>query len=277
MCVLCLAAASRSAYAQTTAAEVVGRIKAASGVTLSDRTVDTFKAGDPNAPIKGIAVVMMATLDALKEASRRNLNFVITHEPTYFTARDTLAVLESENDSILAIKRKFIADHGMVIWRFHDTPHAMHPDMIRAGMVKALGWEKKATDSTWITFDIGPTKVSDLRAFLAARLSASAIRIAGNPSTRVRRVALTEGFPGFAANRHAIQPGIDALVMGEDHEWESIEYANDAISEGRLKALIVVGHIASEEEGMREAARWIKTLVKEVPVQFVPTPEMLKF
>jgi putative NIF3 family GTP cyclohydrolase 1 type 2 len=242
---------------------------------VSDRTVDTFKAGDPNTPVKGVAVVMMATLDALKEAARRNLNFVITHEPTYFTSRDTLAVLESENDSVLAIKRKFIADHGLIVWRFHDTPHAMHPDMIRLGMVHALGWGKFAVDSSLITFKIPPTRVSDLRQFLAARLNARAIRIGGNPSARVSRVALTEGFPGFAANRHAIQPGIDALVMGEDHEWETIEYANDAISEGRLAAVIVIGHIASEQEGMREAAKWIATLVKDVPVQFVPTPEML--
>jgi len=276
--ILCITiAAARSIGAQPTAAQIVDRIKANAGVTVSDRTVDTFKAGDPNVPVKGVAVVMMATLDALKEASRRNLNFIITHEPTFSTSRDTLAILESENDSVIALKQKFIKDHGLVIWRFHDTPHAMHPDMVRLGMVKALGWEKKAIDSTLITFDIAPTKISDLRTFLASRLSANAIRIAGNPSALVKRVALTEGFPGFAANRHAIQPGIDALVMGEDHEWETIEYANDEISEGRLKAVIVLGHIASEQEGMREAAKWISTFVKEVPVQYVPTPPLLKY
>jgi hypothetical protein len=91
----------------------------------------------------------------------------------------------------------------------------------------------------------------------------------------VRRVGLTEGFPGFVANRHAIQSGIDVLIMGEDHEWEAIEYANDALSSGHLKALIVVGHIASEQEGMHEVARWLSTFVKEVPIRFVPTPDLL--
>lgn len=264
------------AEGQPTAAQVVARIQTASRVTLSERTVDTFKAGDPDTRVKGIAVTMMATLDALKEASRRGLNLVITHEPTFYSHRDTTALLESENDSVLALKRRFIADHGMVIWRFHDAPHAMTPDMIRAGMVKAMGWQKRARDSTAVSFDITATTVSNLMAMVRTRLGARTIRIAGSRSARIGSVALTEGFPGFAANRHAIQSDVDALIMGEDHEWEAIEYASDALSAGRIKALIVIGHIASEQEGMHEVARWIATFVRDVPVQFVATPDLLK-
>jgi hypothetical protein len=36
------------------------------------------------------------------------------------------------------------------------------------------------------------------------------------------------------------------------------------------KALVVIGHIPSEEEGMKECARWIKTLFPDADVSFIP-------
>jgi hypothetical protein len=45
------------------------------------------------------------------------------------------------------------------------------------------------------------------------------------------------------------------------------KYAQDAIAAGMKKALIVLGHVISEENGMSECARWLKTFVTEVPVE----------
>ena len=61
--------------------------------------------------------------------------------------------------------------------------------------------------------------------------------------------------------------------MGETREWETVEYAADAVTEGRKKALIVIGHIPSEQAGMEECARWLKTFENRVPVEFVGTKE----
>jgi putative NIF3 family GTP cyclohydrolase 1 type 2 len=259
-----------SAQTPVTAAELTARIIQRSGVTLPDPTVDTFKAGDPNTRVRGIAVTMMATLDVLKRAAAQGDNFVITHEPTFYSHRDTLGVLEAESDEVLAAKKKFIADHGLVVWRFHDTPHRMQPDMITKGVIAALGWEKKQRGPTGKLFDLDPTTLGALATTVSKRLNASATRIIGDPSARVSKVGLTEGFPGFAANRHVVQShGLDVLVMGEDHEWETIEYATDAINAGQLKGVIVTGHIPSEQAGMEEVTRWLRTFIAEVPVHFV--------
>jgi len=59
------------------------------------------------------------------------------------------------------------------------------------------------------------------------------------------------------------------LVAGEPREWETVEYVADAVTEGKPKALIILGHIPSEQAGMEECARWLKTFVSEVPVEFV--------
>ena len=271
---LALACRADAQAIHPTAAEIVARITEHAAVSLPERTVDTFKAGDPNTRVKGIAVTMMATLDVLKRAAARGDNLIITHEPTFYSHRDTTGILEKENDPVLAAKQKFIADHGLVVWRFHDTPHAMQPDMIASGMIRALGWDNRRSSASPTAFDLPSTTLAALARTMSARLNARAVRIVGNPDARISKVAFTQGFVAFPANRHAFQSAkLDALIIGEDHEWETIEYIADAVSAGQIKGMIVLGHIPSEQAGMEEVARWIRKFVTEVPVQFVPTTD----
>jgi hypothetical protein len=66
---------------------------------------------------------------------------------------------------------------------------------------------------------------------------------------------------------------VEVLVIGEVPEWETIEYVSDAAAEGKRKALILMGHIPSEQAGMENCAEWLKTFIKDVPVAFVPAAE----
>jgi len=63
------------------------------------------------------------------------------------------------------------------------------------------------------------------------------------------------------------------LLVGETREWETVEYVADAATQGRKKALIVIGHIPSEQPGMEECSGWLKTFVKDVPIEFVPAKQ----
>jgi hypothetical protein len=62
-------------------------------------------------------------------------------------------------------------------------------------------------------------------------------------------------------------------VIGESREWEVIEYAQDTLATGKKKGLIILGHAISEENGMLECAKWLKTFITEVPIEFVPAGE----
>jgi hypothetical protein len=66
---------------------------------------------------------------------------------------------------------------------------------------------------------------------------------------------------------------VEVVLIGEVPEWETIEYVADAAAQGRRKALILMGHVPSEQGGMEYAAEWLKTFTKDVPVAFVPTAE----
>jgi hypothetical protein len=52
-----------------------------------------------------------------------------------------------------------------------------------------------------------------------------------------------------------------------------VEYAHDAIASGRKKALVILGHVLSEQAGMKHCAEWLRGFVKEVPVEYLPLAE----
>ena len=171
-------------------------------------------------------------------------------------------------------KLKFIADHNMVVWRFHDYSHRKRPDLIQTGVLRALGWSAfQDKESSWIV-KMPETPLSSVVADVQERLSPHALRVVGDPSLKVTTVALVPGAAGFAMHRKALQRAdVQVLVIGEAREWETVEYVDDAVAAGQKKALIIVGHIPSEQPGMEDATRWLKTFVTEVPVAFVPAKD----
>lgn len=252
-----------------TAREIVAAIQAHVGIPWMEKTVDTFKAGNPDTPVTGIAVTMMATLDVLERAAAGGQNLVITHEPTFYNHLDVPEGME-ESDLVWKEKREFIEKHRLVIWRFHDHWHRRKPDGILAGMVHAMGWEKYQQEENPYLFTMPETTVEALAADVAKKLGSPVVRVVGEPGMRVTRIAFSPGAAGFVRETHALEmEKVEVLLVGESREWETVEYTADAVTEGKKKALIVIGHVPSEQAGMEECARWLKTFVKDVPIEFV--------
>jgi putative NIF3 family GTP cyclohydrolase 1 type 2 len=256
-----------------TAREVVAAIQEHVGVPWNADTVDTFKAGNPDTRVTGIAVTMMATLDVLQRAAAHGQNLIITHEPTFYNHLDRPQGMD-ESDAVWKEKRAFIEKNGLVIWRFHDHWHRRNPDGILAGMVKALAWEKYQSAENPRLFTVPEITLGKLAADLAKLLETPVLRVVGNPEMKVTRLALSPGSAGFERETHALElESVEVLLVGETREWETVEYAADAVTEGKRKALIVIGHVPSEQAGMEECARWLKTFVKDVPIKFVATKQ----
>ena len=268
-----LCAASPAQQKPITAREVVAEIQKHVGVEWQKETVDTFKAGNPDTPVTGIAVTMMATMDVLERASARSLNFVITHEPTFYAHVDVPEGM-SQDDPVWAEKRAFIEKHQMVVWRFHDHWHLRKPDGIEAGIVRTLGWEKYQNPDNQFLFVIPETSLKQLAEEVAKKLDSSVVRVVGNPDMKITKVGTSPGAAGFETQTHRLElDAVQVLLVGEPREWETVEYVADAVTQGRDKALIVIGHIPSEQAGMEDAAQWLKGFVKSVPIEFVPAKQ----
>ena len=271
----CATSAIAQASKEITANDVIDRIKKNVGVEWRAETVDTFKAGDPGAKVTGIAVTMMATLDVLQRAAAKNENIIITHEPTFYDHLDTSKELpQGESDAVLAEKRAFIAQHHLVVWRFHDHWHMRKPDGILTGVIHKLGWEKFQDPNNQYLFTIPESAVGQLSEELQKKLGIHVMRVVGDRDMKVRRVALSPGAAGFHREVGALEmPDIELLITGESREWETVEYVADAVAEGRHKALIMLSHVPSEQPGMEECTAWLKTFVTEAPIEFVPTKD----
>jgi putative NIF3 family GTP cyclohydrolase 1 type 2 len=259
---------------EITSRQVIERIQKQVGVPWREQTVDTFKAGNPDVPITGIATTIMATYDVLQRAGKAGRNLVITHEPTFFGHFDRTEELEREGDRVLAAKQALIKKYNLVVWRFHDHWHMRRPDGIVAGMTRALGWENHKNPSDDRIFAIPPTTLAGLASQLKKRLGVKTMRMVGDPKMKVTKVGLAPGAGGFAAQRKLLQrEDVEVLIYGEAPEWETALYGDDASAAGLNKALIILGHIPSEQAGMEECARWLQGFVSEVPIQFIPAKE----
>jgi putative NIF3 family GTP cyclohydrolase 1 type 2 len=272
---LWLTGSLRSQEKQFTASDVIERIKQHVGVAWQAETVDTFKAGNPDTPVTGIAVTMMATMDVLERAAASGKNLIITHEPTFYNHLDKLDALEEkESDPVLAEKLAFIEKHKLVIWRFHDHWHMRTPEGIEAGMAHALGWEKFQSRENQYLYEIPETTLEKLAVELKRALDIHVLRVVGDPKLKVKKIALVPGSSGLRKETRALEmKDVEVLVTGEPREWETVEYVADAATQGRHKALIILSHIPSEQAGMEECTRWLKTFVSEVPVEFVPAKD----
>jgi putative NIF3 family GTP cyclohydrolase 1 type 2 len=263
-----------------TAADLVARATA----TLLDappRTggVDGIVAGDPSAVVHGVAVTTLATLEVLERAVAVGADVVVTHEPLYYDHQgDSLPDLLAERDPVHAAKAAFVADHSLVVWRLHDAWHDVRPDGVDAGTARALGWslDPEAAARGVALCDVRPTTLRALAEHVAHALGSTQTRFAGDPDRTVRRVGLDLGFRGFARNRALLRrDDVDAVVVGEAHEWETASYATDA---ARVlgTGLVVAGHLPSEQAGMRLFAERLAGVVDEVPVTFLATPDLLR-
>ncbi len=231
--------------------------------------VDTVKIGDPSQPVSGIATTFLSTASVIREAAERNLNLVITHEPTFYNHLDETDWLES--DSVYRAKVELIDGNDIVVWRLHDHLHRLEKDDLTEGVFRTLGWEEFADPGDNYLCTIPESSLNDLATFLKERVGTESVRTVGDPEMRCRRVAVLMG--AWGGRRHIemlSRPDVDVLVCGEANEWETPEYVRDANALGIPKGLVVVGHALSEEPGMYWFTKWLREQLTDVPVVHLP-------
>src|SRR5579863_889915 len=218
-----------------TAREVVARIRKNIGIPWRTPTADTFKIGDPDAPITGITTTFMSTLDVLKHSVAAGHNFVITHEPTFWSADDV--VTDLRDDPLYHYKVDFIERNRLVVWRFHDHWHARQPDGIFAGWDRTMGWDSYVvSDGSRGShlYLLPETTVEQIAKEMQRKLRVRSARLVGDPQMKVTRV----GNAGhYISQCMEVLPKVDVLIVFESREWEAAEYLRDAAAAGEKKAL----------------------------------------
>ena len=255
-------------FSASTPRQVVEQIKQHLTCDWMSETVDVFKTGDHESELKGIAVCMFADMPTLQKAVEMNCNFIITHEPIFYNHFDDTKDLK--DDPVFLQKMEYIQNHDLVVFRFHDHIHMTNPDGIYAGMIDQLNLQSFSSDKSLVHYQLPEQSVKDYAAELKQKLELETVRVIGDPEMKFTKMALMVGAPG--GQRHIkmlSDPNVEVLVAGEATEWETYLYANDAKALGMNKAVIFLGHVKSEEAGMKHCADWLKGFISGVPINFI--------
>ena len=238
-----------------------------SGRKFGDRvfyTVDTFKAGNPDTEVTGIATSFMSTLAMLQRAAAAGKNFIVTHEPTFWNHLDNTEDLA--DDPVFKKKMEFIRQNNMVLWRFHDHQHALKPDPIFEGFNRKLGWARYVTGGRMPSYKISETPLEEVARHCQSSLETDSMRIVGDPEMKVRTVGIAGHDIGSTMR---VLPNVDVITIPEAREWDCIEYVRDMADSGQKKGLLLLSHEVCEEWGMGDCAEWLREFVPEVPVEWI--------
>ena len=240
---------------------------------LSRRTCDTVKAGSTDSEITSIGVSMFATPSVIRECTRKGINFLIVHEPTYYNHWD-----DHIPYAIGEEKRRLIEASGVTIVRFHDHAHAMQPDLIYEGEIKFLGL--KGTLEQGSGFAINrfvldePMTARSLATLIQEKLKIKHVRIAGEADKPGRRLSCSFGTPGKTASE---LEECDFVLTGEICEWAEGQLARDYAQLGYGKAIIVMGHIGSERDGMRLLSEKLTQKYPDIKTEYIECGEVYSY
>ncbi|HEX7585081.1 MAG TPA: Nif3-like dinuclear metal center hexameric protein, partial [Prolixibacteraceae bacterium] len=165
-----------------TARQIIGEMQTHLTCPWSSETVDTFKTGNPDDVVTGIAVSMFADMETLRKAVANNCNLIIVHEPNFYNHLDKTDFLA--DNPVYQKKNEYITQHKLIIFRFHDHWHRTVPDGIYMGMIDKLGWKANQIDKSMLFFKFEEQTVGGFAQKLQEKLKGSQLRIVGDPLMR---------------------------------------------------------------------------------------------
>ena len=236
------------------------------------KTVDTIKAGDASQIVTGIVTTMFTTVEVIEKAALLKANFIIAHEPTFYNHTDETNWLEQ--DDVFRYKTALLKKHNITVWRFHDGIHAHRPDGVITGVLNALGWEKFADPKKQYLINIKPLSLRNIIELAKEKLGITHLRFIGNKEQLCSRIVLAPGSGGGKMQINAIsKEKPDLMICGELDEWETSEYVRDLQLSGSKTALIVLGHIVSEEPGLEWLVNWLQPQLPGISVTHIPSKD----
>lgn len=278
-----------------TALAVIERLRQQVGATWLGGTSECIESGSQDTHLTGITTAWTPTIDVLHKAIATRHNLIISMEPPFWRETGTVKTetsMGSPSDAVLEsstayrYKKKLIDDHQLVLWRFNENYRALPENPRLNALARTLGYkehEDAPATKRLAAIGAGVYSVPETSLIALARQAgdharARALRVLGNPAAIIRRIAL---LPGYMADADIMamvhQRDIDAVVCGEACEWEAFVYAEDWITAGWGKGMIMLGRAASEDPGAQELASWIKSFVPEVPVTGLATGEPFNY
>jgi putative NIF3 family GTP cyclohydrolase 1 type 2 len=269
--------------------EIIDRIIAFHPPISRPDSVDVVKYGDPDKECTGLVITCFASADVIRKTAALGANFIIVHEPTFYSDRDETDWLKGNR--IFQEKKRLLDETGVVIWRDHDHIHGGKPgknrpymDGIFYGIMQELGWEPYHVNypNMPLIYRLPPRTVKELARELIDKLHLNGMRVIGEMDAKVSTVFICEHI--FGNNRdyeivaQADADNIDVLIPLEIVDWTLSEYVRDSIQLGRPRAILNMGHYNLEEIGMKYMTKWLpEEIGSDIPIHYVQSGDGFQY
>lgn len=273
-----------------TVQKVIDEIIKKTGITQipDNRTCDHLITGKPEQEVTGIATTFMATVEVIEKAVESGANFIITHEPTWFTGNDNTAWEQS--DPVYLRKKELIEKNRIAIWRFHDHMHMESDgDGIYRGFDEKSGWQNyhipdaEGMEHFGCCYEIPEMTLGRLCEFFKDRFNMKVIQIVGDPQMKVKRAGVLVGGGSLGLGIEEMpmklmrENDLDVAICGDIIEWTLSAYVRDAAALGMNKAMLVLGHERSEEAGMEFLGEWLRDITDDIRITFIDAGEPFRY
>jgi putative NIF3 family GTP cyclohydrolase 1 type 2 len=226
--------------------------------------------------VTGIVTTMFATVEVIKKTIALGANFIIAHEPTFYSHTDSTDWLEK--DPTYEYKKTLLKENNITVWRCHDYIHKMSPDPVTMGVLKQMNWEDKMMNKNPNLIQLTNQNLKDVIFSLKSKMGVEELRYIGNLTQPINKVLFIPGAAGSQRHIAAIKMyKPDLLVCGEVEEWTTVEYVRDSRSKGDAISLILLGHIASEAPSATFILNWAKERYPNLLVKYIPAGNSLSF
>lgn len=231
-------------------------------------TVDRIVVGDPNREVSRCLVTWMSGFPACREAAKRGVDLLITHEPTFWDPHDR----EPEKNPTAAKKLAFIQDAGFAVMRIHDVWDRMPEVGVPSawGRFLELGDKPARTGNQGYQhlYEIEPTPLDTLAKRIAektATIGEAAVQVVGDGQRPVSRIGVGAGCACDIPTSMAL--AADCTIVADDGAtyWQHIQMAAD-----HDHPIIRVNHGTSEEPGMVTLCDYINANLEGVAAEHLP-------
>ena len=235
-----------------------------------ETTVDQVIAGDPHKPVTSALVTWISSFAACREAARRGVDLLITHEPTFWTHRNESDAFA--DDALAREKNRFIEESGLTILRVHDSWDRFPEIGIPFAWAKFLGFDDPPAilDDTPYHhgYDLPPQPAGRFARHVASRTAAIGepqVQFSGDPEQTVHRVGLGTGCASAPSVYESM--GCDLFVVVDDGTtyWADIQRSMDAGF-----PVIRVHHGTAEEPGMVTLIAYLRKTFPGISFDHLP-------
>lgn len=249
------------------------------GVIDDKTTRDQVLYGSTDKECTGIITTIYASVDVIRKAKEKGVNFIISHEALFWNHGDHTDWLQ--DNKTFQLKKQLLDEGDITVWRDHDyihsniNHHGQWVDGIFYGLAYELDWLPYVSSDKGRPrqFDIPETPTREVAQYLMEKMNLKGMKTMGDLDGTTKRIFIPGHIIGPQDNEmlaYCEENNVDTVLAMEITDFTLAIYMRDGAQLGLNKTVLAAGHFNIEEPGMKWfAEHHLPELLPGIDISFV--------